>query len=215
MRLEVFFDVICPWCYLGRHRLARALAKRPNATLKLRWRPFQLNPGMPTAGMHREAYLAAKFGTPEKAARIYRAAAEALRRDGVAFDFAGIGRTPNTLNAHRLIGWADRQGVPAETAIDRLFRAYFIEGVNIGDPAVLADLAGEIGLVVPDVLAYLQTTRDAEAIAAQDSMARMLGIDAVPTFVIDRRYAISGAQEPETLLPLLDLAAQSEHAAAG
>ena len=215
MLIEIFSDVICPWCYLGRHRLARALAQRPNAALEVRWRPFQLNPGMPSTGMHREAYLAAKFGTPEKAARIYRAAAEALHRDGVAYDFAGIGRTPNTLNAHRLIGWADRQGIPAVTAIDRLFRAYFVDGADIGDPAVLAELAGDIGLVAPDVGAYLQTTRDADAIAAQDSMARLLGIDAVPTFVIDRRYAISGAQEPETLLPLLDLASQSEQAAAG
>ena len=215
MRLEVFFDVICPWCYLGRHRLARALAQRPDAVLDVRWRPFQLNPGMPVAGMHREAYLTAKFGTPEKAARIYRAAAEALHRDGIAYDFAGIGRTPNTLNAHRLIGWADRQGLRPETAIDRLFQAYFVEGADIGNPAVLAALADDIGLVAPDVQAYLQTTRDAETIAAQDSMARLLGIDAVPTFVIDRRYAISGAQEPETLLPLLDLAAQSEPAAAG
>ena len=215
MRLEVFFDVICPWCYLGRHRLARALARRPDTALEVRWRPFQLNPGMPSAGMHREAYLSAKFGTPEKAARIYRAAAEALHRDGIPFNFAGIGRTPNTLNAHRLISWAVRQGMPAEAAIDRLFQAYFVEGADIGSPAMLADLASDIGLIAPDVRAYLETTRDADAIAAQDGRARLLGIDAVPTFVIDRRYAISGAQEPETLLPLLDLASQSEHAAAG
>ena len=214
MRLEVFFDVICPWCYLGRHRLARALAQRPSTPLEIRWRPFQLNPGMPSTGMHRQAYLTAKFGTPEKATRIYRAAADALRRDGVDFDFSRIDRTPNTLNAHRLIGWVDRQGLAPETAIDRLFHAYFVDGADIGDTAVLADVAQEIGLTAAEAQTYLGTLRDADAIAAQDSMARLLGIDAVPTFVMDRRYAISGAQEPETLLPLLDLASQSAPAAA-
>ena len=142
--IEIVSDVICPWCYIGKKRLERALAERPEIPVSTSWRAFQLNPDMPPEGMERSAYLAAKFGGQGHAQRIYGAITAAGAAEGIPFAFDRIRRTPNTVDAHRLIRFASRSGRGGET-VEALFRAYFTEGRDIGDRAVLADVAQETG----------------------------------------------------------------------
>jgi predicted DsbA family dithiol-disulfide isomerase len=186
MLVEIFSDLVCPWCYIGKRRLERALDERPGTILQKRWQPFELNPDLPAAGMDRMAYLAAKFGGLERARQIYGVIEETAARDGISLSFGRIRRTPNTLDAHRLVRFAMR-GTTADRLVDLLFEAYFVEGLDIGDRDVLVAKAVEAG-------------------------ARQMGIQAVPCFVFNRRYALSGAQEPATFLPLLDLAVDEQPA---
>lgn len=214
MRIDIFSDVICPWCFIGKRRLEKALALRPQPDVKVHWRAFQLNPGMPEEGMERGAYLAAKFGGPEAAQRIYDTVGAAGRRTGVAFAFDRIRRTPNTVAAHRLIRYADRMG-RQDATVEALFRAYFLDGRLVGEKPVLAEIAGEVGLDPDAVREYLAGSEDTEAVLAEDVYARQLGIGGVPCFIVDGRYALSGAQEPEAFLPVFDLVAAEQPAGAG
>jgi predicted DsbA family dithiol-disulfide isomerase len=206
MLIDIHFDVVCPWCFIGKRRLARALEVRSDVRVELRWQPFQLNPGMPRAGMGRRAYLASKFGSPERAEQAYGMVREAARRDGLTLDLDGIERTPSTLDAHRLVRFAARD---PGAMVDALFRAYFQEGRDIGDRAVLARIAGEQGYPATEAAAFLAGTAEVDAVRAADAQARRLGVHAVPCFVFERRYAISGAQEPDAFLPLFDLEASA------
>lgn len=206
MRIDIFYDLVCPWCFIGKHRLECALAERPGLRVELRWQPFQLNPAMPRQGMPRGAYLAAKFGGPERAAQIYAVVGEAAAREGLRLALERIERTPNTLDAHRLVRHVTASGGSAAAATEALFRAYFQEGRDIGDPAILAQIGGALGLDAGSVRAYLASEADTAAVAAADAAARQMGIQAVPCFVFDRRYALSGAQEPAAFFPLFDLA---------
>ena len=191
--IDVFSDPICPWCYIGKKRLDQALAARPDLPIAVRWRAFQLNPDMPRDGMDRQSYLSAKFG--------------------IDFQFDKIPRTPSTLNAHRLIRYAQRPGVEkADGLMPALFQAYFIDGKDIGDVAVLLDIAQAVGLDRPAVQEYLNSREDEDEVQAEDVFARRLGIGGVPCFIIDGKYALSGAQEPEAFLPLLDMAVQEQTA---
>ncbi len=162
------------------------------------WHPFQLNPDLPAEGVDRRAYLDAKFGGPERAAEIYDRVRAAGATAGIAFAFERIARQPNTLDAHRLVAWAQAQGA-GEALVERLFEAYFLEGRYVGDREVLAALAGEAGLDAGAAREHLASGQGAEAVAAMDRRARELGIDGVPCFIFNRRVAVSGAQEPETL----------------
>jgi predicted DsbA family dithiol-disulfide isomerase len=209
MLLEIFSDLVCPWCYIGKHRLERALADRPHVPVERRWQPFELNPDMPMAGLDRTAYLAAKFGGVERARQIYSVIEETAARDGLPIALDRIRRTPNTFDAHRLVRFAERRGL-ADRLTSRLFQAYFVEGADIGDREVLAAAAAEIGLDGDEALCHLGDGADSAAVRASQSVARQLGIQAVPCFVFDRRYALSGAQEPVAFLPFLDLAADGE-----
>jgi predicted DsbA family dithiol-disulfide isomerase len=205
MEIEIISDVICPWCFIGKRRLERALAARPQEPVTLSWRPFQLNPDMPPTGMARDAYLSAKFGGAAHARRIYTTVAEAGVRENIAFAFDRIRRTPNTLDAHRLIRFAGR-GPVTDRIVEALFQAYFIEGRDIGERKTLVEIAGEQGLDPEAVGAFLADDRSLETVRREDQAARQLGINAVPCFILGGRYAISGAQEPEFFLPLFDLA---------
>lgn len=204
MRIDIFSDVICPWCFIGKKRLEKALALRPLPDLQIHWRAFQLNPGMPEEGMDRQAYLAAKFGGPESAQRIYDTVGAAGRRSGVAFAFDKITRTPNTVAAHRLIRFSERFG-RQDAMVETLFQAYFLQGRNLSDKDSLADIAAAAGLDRAAVRGYLDSDEDTETVLAEDAYARKLGIGGVPCFIVDGRYALSGAQEPEAFLPVFDL----------
>ncbi|HUL06679.1 MAG TPA: DsbA family oxidoreductase [Candidatus Acidoferrum sp.] len=209
MILDVFSDTICPWCYIGKRRLERALEARPQRGLKVRWRAFQLNPGMPAEGMDRKAYIDAKFGGAERARAILDTVRTAGAGEGIAFAFDRIRRTPSTLQSHRLIRFAGNQERQDE-AVDALFRAYFLEGRNIGDRAVLADVAEEAGLDRSEAADYLAGDADAEAVLGEDTLARRAGINGVPCFIFNGRFALSGAQEPEAFFQLFDLAREEE-----
>ncbi len=209
MLLDVFSDTICPWCYVGKRRLERALDARPQRDLKIRWRAFQLNPGMPAEGMDRKAYIDAKFGGAERSRAIYETVRAAGASEGIAFAFDRIKRTPSTLQSHRLIRFAGGRDRQDET-LEALFRAYFLEGRNIGDRAVLADVAADAGLDRAEAADYLAGDTDAEAVLGEDALARRAGINGVPCFIFNGRFALSGAQEPEAFFQLFDLAREDE-----
>jgi predicted DsbA family dithiol-disulfide isomerase len=209
MILDVFSDTICPWCYIGKRRLERALEARPQRGLQIRWRAFQLNPGMPAEGMDRKAYIDAKFGGAERARAILDTVRAAGAGEGIAFAFDRIKRTPSTLQSHRLMRFAGEQGRQDET-LEVLFRSYFLEGRNIGDRAVLADVAEDAGLERGEATNYLAGDADAEAVLGEDALARRAGINGVPCFIFNGRFALSGAQEPEAFFQLFDLAREDE-----
>jgi predicted DsbA family dithiol-disulfide isomerase len=206
MHIDIVSDVACPWCFIGKRRLERALELRPDVIVSRSWRPFQLNPDLPSAGVPRDFFLAAKFGSVRQALRGNAAIAAAGRSEGIEIGFERIRRTPNTLCAHRLIRLAATEG-RGDDMVESLFRAYFIDGIDIGDIDALAMIAGRAGLDDDTARTYLASEIGAAEVLAEDRRARRLGIHAVPCFVIERGYAISGAQEPEMFLPLFDLAA--------
>ncbi|WP_343078993.1 DsbA family oxidoreductase [Ostreiculturibacter nitratireducens] len=203
IRLDILSDPICPWCYIGKARLDRALEARPEHPFLIEWHPFQLNPEMPPEGMDRAAYLEAKFGGREGAVRVYTQIAEHAEQAGVEINFDKIRRTPNTLDAHRLIHWAGLEG--RQTAIvSALFRAYFREGRDIGDAGTLADIAAEAGLDRAMVAHLLATDADRDDIIARDRHARERGVTAVPTFIIGNRHVVQGAQPSQLWLDVID-----------
>jgi len=196
VKLDILSDPVCPWCYIGKAQLDRALEAEPDHPFRVEWHPFQLNPDMPAAGMDRRAYLEAKFGGKEQAVKVYATIAEHARAAGVQIDFAAIERTPNTLDAHRMIHWAGIEG--RQTAmVSALFRAYFREGRDIGEAEVLADLADEIGMDASVVLRLLASDADREDIVKRDKAAREMGVTGVPTFIVAGKHAVPGAQPAE------------------
>ena len=203
IKIDVISDVVCPWCFIGRRRLGAALSllveREPKVRPLVRWHPFQLNPDLPHEGIDRRAYLEAKFGGRARAGEIYERVRLAGKTVGIDFAFDRIERQPNTLDAHRLISWAQAQG-GAEDVVERLFRAYFLEGRLVGDRAVLAAIAGEAGLDAIAAGAMLAHGEGAGSIAAMDRRVRELGVSGVPYFIFEDRVAVSGAQEPGTLV---------------
>ena len=205
LTVDVISDVVCPWCYIGKRRLETALAtlsaRETDMRTEVRWHPFQLNPDVPKSGVDRRAYLEAKFGGARRAGEIYARVQAAAQTVGLALDFDRIARQPNTLAAHRLIAWA--QGLEprsVDTLIERLFRAYFVEGRDIGDAGELAALAGAAGYDATAARALLDSSQFEAEVAAADRRAREVGIGGVPFFIFDGKVAVSGAQEPATLL---------------
>jgi len=203
LTIDVISDVVCPWCFIGRRRLGAALAllaeREPDVRPLVSWHPFQLNPDLPREGIGRRAYLEAKFGGPRRADEIYERVRAAGRTVGIDFAFERIERQPNTLDAHRLISWAQARG-SAEEVVERLFRAYFLEGRLIGERSVLAAIAGEAGLDDAAAAAMLAAEERAGEIAAMDRRVRELGVTGVPFFIFGGSVAVSGAQEPGTLV---------------
>lgn len=196
IKLDILSDPICPWCYIGKSYLDRALTEVPDHPFTIEWHPFQLNPDMPEAGMGRRAYLEGKFGGPDGAAQVYGRIEDTAKAAGLDIDFGAIQRTPNTLNAHRLIHWAGLEGRQI-AMVSRLFTAYFTEGKDIGDTATLCDLAAETGLDAAIIATLLEGDADAEDIRARDAHARSRGVSGVPTFVIANQHVLNGAQPPE------------------
>jgi predicted DsbA family dithiol-disulfide isomerase len=203
--IEVVFDFVCPWCYLGVKRLAFLLARRQELDVDLNWRPFLLNPDMPRGGMSRADYMIRKFGAEDRARRLYASIAELGAAEGIEFNFGVIRRTPNSVDAHRLVREAKKHGV-ASQLVQRIFAAHFVEGLDIGSHAVLASLAAQQGMEQAAVEAFLASGEGAEFIHAENLHAHRLGINGVPCFLVDGEHAIAGAQESEVLERLLDLA---------
>lgn len=194
--LDIFSDPVCPWCMIGKAHLDRALERIGDHPFRIEWHPFQLNPDMPKDGADRRDYLEAKFGGQMNAAKAYLAVQQAAEAAGVEFNIEKIERQPNTLDAHRLIHWAGLEG--CQTAVvSGLFRAYFRDGRDIGQPEVLADIAAEAGMDREIVLRLLASDADRDDIMARDADARQKGVRAVPTFLIARHYVVSGAQPAE------------------
>ena len=214
LSIDIISDVVCPWCYVGKRRLEAALARRPTAQalpVQVRWHAFQLNPDIPAGGVDRRSYLEQKFGGPERAKQIYARIKAAGDEVGISFDFERIVRQPNTFDAHRLIGWAqDVDLTRSDALIEGLFRAYFIEGVDIGDIDALARLAGAAGFDATAARAWLTSGEGRAAIRAEEQRARALGVTGVPFFVFNQRLAVSGAQPPEVLLGAIDEASLAE-----
>jgi predicted DsbA family dithiol-disulfide isomerase len=209
MLLEIFSDTVCPWCYIGKRRLERALRLRPQPGLVRRWRAFQLNPGLPASGMDRRQYMIAKFGSLERAQRLYEAVSRVGAQEGIRFDFDQIARTPNTVRSHRLLYAAAEQDKQPEL-LELIFRAYFTEGRDIGDPDVLAELAGLAGLPGAAIADALVEGGRLDSAMTEDLQSRRIGINGVPFFVFNGRFGLSGAQEPEALLNMLDLAREED-----
>lgn len=203
IKLDVLSDPICPWCYIGKAHLDRALEAHPGHPFEIEWHPFQLNPDMPPEGMDRRSYLETKFGGKENAVKVYSRVEEAARNAGLEIDFAAIPRVPNTLNAHRLIHWAGLEGRQS-AVVAALFRAYWREGRDIGDLAVLADIAGASGLDRAMTERLLSTEADADDIRARDDHARQRGVSGVPCFIIANQYVVSGAQPPQVWAQIVD-----------
>ena len=204
MHIDIISYVVCPWCFIGKRRLEKALALRPEIATEITWRPFQLNPDMPEEGMARADYIAAKFGDSGHSRRIHQTITEAGASVGIDFALDRIKRSPNTRNAHRLIRFASARG-NGDAVVDRLFRGYFLEGRDVGDIATLAAIAAEAGIGHDEARAFLESNEERAEIIAEDRNARRLGINAVPCFIFDGQYAVSGAQEPEFFLPVFDL----------
>jgi predicted DsbA family dithiol-disulfide isomerase len=196
VRLDIFSDPVCPWCYVGKANLDRALADHPGHPFQIQWHPFQLNPDLPAEGVAKRAYLEAKFGGKARVDSIHERLREVARSAGVDMDPDKPGRMPNTLNAHRLIHWAGIESVQSPV-VTALMRAYWAQGRDIGDLETLADIAGENGMDREATLRLLQSDADADDIAARDADARAKGVTSVPTFLIAQQYVVSGAQPPE------------------
>ncbi|SHK83379.1 Predicted dithiol-disulfide isomerase, DsbA family [Roseovarius marisflavi] len=203
VKLDIISDPICPWCYIGKTLLDQALAERPGHGFEIAWHPFQLNPEMPAAGMDRREYLEHKFGGKEGAIRAYAPVVERAEAVGLKIDFAGIKRTPNTLDAHRLIHWAGIEDVQNDMAM-ALFRAYFEEGRDIGDHEVLADLADSLSMDGAMILRLLQSEADREDIANRDKQFRAMGITGVPTFIVAGQHAVPGCQPADLWIKVID-----------
>ena len=196
IKLDVLSDPICPWCYIGKTHLDRALAAEEDHPFVIEWHPFQLNPDMPEDGMDRREYLERKFGGKDGAIRVYGQIAQHAADAGIEIDFAAIQKTPNTVNAHRLIHWAGIEGKQNEI-VDALFSAYFKEGRDIGDIETLADIADNAGMDAAVVTRLLKSDEDKQSIRDRDVHSREMGVNSVPTFIVGSRHAVPGAQPPE------------------
>jgi predicted DsbA family dithiol-disulfide isomerase len=214
LSIDVFSDVICPWCFVGKRRLDRALdeAGRPTAAT-IRWLPFELNPGMPPEGMERPVYRARKFG-PDRAAALDRDMTALGRQEGIGFAFDRMQRTPNTRAAHCLIAHAARSG-RAGAAVEALFTAYFEQAIDIGDEARLVEIGGGLGLDAAEVRAALRDEALHEGVAGHEQDAGRLGIGGVPFFIVDGRWSVSGAQPVEVWREVLHRAHGSPAAVHG
>ncbi|SPH17808.1 hypothetical protein DEA8626_01335 [Defluviimonas aquaemixtae] len=203
IRLDIISDVACPWCYVGKAYLDRALEARPDHPFLIEWHPFQLNPEMPKDGMDRRAYMEAKFGGREGAVRAYAPLVEHAKAAGIDLNLDRITCQPNTLDAHRMIHWAGLEG--RQTAmVAALFRALWRDGRDLGDADTLADIAGEVGLDREMIRRLLDSDGDADDIRTRDAHAREKGVSGVPTFVIANQHVVQGAQPTETWVRIID-----------
>ncbi len=206
LSVEVYSDIVCPWCYVGKRRLERALAQlNGGAQARISWRPFQLNPTMPLDGMDRSTYLKAKFGSLEAFGRMEEQLLAAGADERIPFAFEKIQRTPNTFAAHRLVWYAAQQG-KQDKVVEVLFRAYFLNGENIGDLKTLAHVASEAGLDRTETEEFLESDNGMVEVKAEEAVGRRLGVRGVPYFVFNGRLSISGAQPPDIMVSAIQQA---------
>ncbi len=195
--IDVISDAVCPWCFLGKRKLAAALDLSGDIGAEIRWRPYQLDATIPPEGMRRVDYLTRKFG-PERVGQMNTRLIEAGRETGIAFAFDRIERSPNTLDAHRLIRWAQPTGVQ-DAVVERLFKLYFEEGADIGDREILAGVAADHGFDRAMARRMLDAETDKDAVREEIAVARRMGVNGVPFFIFNGKYALSGAQPPEII----------------
>jgi predicted DsbA family dithiol-disulfide isomerase len=207
MRIDVYSDTVCPWCYLGKRRLELAVASRPQYDSQVRWRPFELNPDMPVDGLPRASFLASRGITAERAAQIDAELTRLGSASGIQFRFDLIQRIPNTRFSHLLLAYAARHGRQSEVK-DRIMRAYFEEGVNIGDVDELVRLGAEVGLAQAEIRRAMIVRAGQDGVVAAERHATLLGITGVPSFIFEGQYTISGAQEVAIFAQVLDQVAQ-------
>jgi len=205
MHIDIIFDAICPWCYIGKRRLEKAIGLRPGIDVTMQWRPFLLNPEMPPRGIERATYLSRKFGSEARIRRVFGALADAGQSVEIDFAFERIGHTPNTVDCHRLVRFAAHAG-RAGAAVEALFLNYFINGKNIGETEVLLAIAGNLGLDRHAVGTFLAGGDGIPWVFEENAQAHRLGINGVPSFVFNGKLVISGAQEPSVLARMLDAA---------
>ncbi len=198
LQIDVVSDVVCPWCYIGKHRLERALDLVKDVPLEVRWRPFFLNPWVPREGIAREDYLTKKFGSVEAYKSISGRVVQAAADEGLQYNNDLVKRQPNTINCHRLIHLAEKIGKAAQMK-QRLMELYFRDGGDLTDTNVLVQAAADIGLDADDVRRRLATDEDVDLITREANDASEKGISGVPTFVLANKYALSGAQPAEQL----------------
>ncbi len=196
IELDIFSDTVCPWCYIGKKRLENALNKYKNLVIKQTWRPFQLNPGMPPNGMDRQEYLISKFGSSDAAKTVYENIYEEGVKEGINFNFDLIEVTPNSFNSHRLLALAYKVDIQ-EKVLDDLFESYFLHGKNIGDPNILLQIAIKHNINAEEFKSYLSDQENIEPLANEAIQAKKMGINSVPTFIVNKQIVINGAQTSE------------------
>lgn len=207
LRIDVVSDVVCPWCFIGKRRLEKALALRPDIPVEVHFQPYFLNDWIPREGISRDDYLTKKFGSPARYRDIAQRVAAAARDEGLTYAIDKINRQPNTLDAHRMIRWADEIG-KAPQMKQRLMDLYFTEGADLTDREVLVRAGSEIGLNADDLRAWLASDRDVALVERQANAAKEAGIEGVPCFIFGGALAVSGAQAPEYLADAIARAAQ-------
>ncbi len=215
VQLDIVSDVMCPWCYIGKRRLEQALETVDDIDVELRWRPYQLDATLPPEGRDRKEYLENKFGGPERAKEIYSRIEEAGKDEGLDFDFSAIGVSPNTIDAHRVIRWASNEGEEIQDKlVERLFKVFFMEGGNVGKHDVLIDAAKHAGMDASVVEALLATDKDRQEVEQEIATAQQMGVTGVPCFIINNKYAVMGAQQPEQIAGVIRQAAEMKEVGA-
>jgi predicted DsbA family dithiol-disulfide isomerase len=212
VRIDVVSDVVCPWCFIGKRRLEKALALKPDVPVEVHWHPYFLNDWIPREGISREQYLITKFGSVERYNGIAQRVSAAAAAEGLDYAMDKISRQPNTLDAHRLIKWADGIGKAAEMK-QRLMDLYFSDGADLTSHAVLAQAAGDVGLSAEDIRAWLASDKDIAAVEQEAQQAKEAGIEGVPMFIFNGKFAVSGAQAPEHLAETIERLAAGAEAA--
>jgi predicted DsbA family dithiol-disulfide isomerase len=212
VRIDVVSDVVCPWCFIGKRRLEKAIALNPDIPVEVHWRPYFLNDWIPREGISREQYLTTKFGSPERYKGIAQRVVAAASAEGLNYAMDKISRQPNTLDAHRLIRWAERAGKAAEMK-QKLMDLYFTEGADLTDRAVLVQAAADIGLEADKIGQALASEQDVAEIEREALSAKEAGIEGVPCFILGGKFAVSGAQAPEYLAEAISRAAEAADAA--
>ncbi|MGY5803054.1 DsbA family oxidoreductase [Rhizobium hainanense] len=216
--IDIVSDVVCPWCYLGKARLELAIAEvQDEVGVDLNWRPYRLNPDYPPEGVDQKKALEQKLGGAERVAQGHKMLTDLGREVGIKFDFDAIKIGPNTLDAHRLIHWAVTESrEKQDKVVDALFKANFEQGRNVGDHAVLLDIAEEAGLDRSVISTLLASDADRDLIVGEIEAAQKIGVNGVPFFIFDQQYAVSGAQTPDVLAGALrDIAKMKADARAG
>ena len=212
VRIDVVSDVVCPWCFIGKHRLEKAIALNPDIPVEVRYRPYFLNDWIPREGISREQYLTTKFGSPERYKAIAQRVSAAATAEGLTYASDKMKRQPNTLDAHRLIRWAEGIGKSAEMK-QKLMELYFTEGADLTNSDVLVKAAAHVGLDAEKVRAALDSDQDVAEIEREAHSAKEAGIEGVPCFIFGGKFAVSGAQEPEYLAEAIARLAQAADAA--
>jgi predicted DsbA family dithiol-disulfide isomerase len=207
VRIDVVSDVVCPWCFIGKRRLEKALALKPDVPVEVHWHPYFLNDWVPPEGMSREDYLTTKFGSPERYSGIAQRVTAAAAEEGLTYAVEKMKRQPNTTDCHRLIKWAEGIGKAAEMK-QKLMDLYFTDGADLTNRAVLVRAATDVGLDPEDIREALASDTDVEQVTREAQSAKEAGIEGVPCFIFSGRYAVSGAQAPEYLAAMIERVAR-------